>query len=194
MCVAGNGAKLVPLEEFVRLEGHRWASSWSKGRGSMYRLDRFGKRGEALLLPSFCRVEEPEIPMYVETGHGRQDISWLCPALTKLASDVDPQKQSLSELLQTIQNTSSLALVLPVAMLEFNDPPSTAEFGRRASRRCPFYIKAFEMGARLQISMVPPLKTRTGDPDSVDAQVHDVANYCVYLVVAEVDEVWFCLW
>ena len=171
--VAGgmNGTKLAPLEEFVRLEGHRWATSWTKGRGSVYRLDRYGHRGEALLLPSFCRVEEPELSVYVETNHGRQATSWLCPGLTKLAADVEPQKLSLSDLLHTIQSSHSLQLVLPAAKLGFNDPPSTAQFGRCAARRCPFYIKAFDMGARLELSMVPPLKTRTGDADSVDAQV-----------------------
>ena len=167
---AGTG-KLVLLDEFVRLEGHHWASSWTKGRGSIYRLDRYGYRGESLLLPSFCRVEEPDLGVHLETEHGRQDTSWLCPGLAKLAADVEPRKLSLSELLQTIQSSSSIEIVLPVAKLGFDSAIAVEGFSRGASRRCPFYIKAFDMGARLQLSMVPSLKTRTGDPDSVDAEI-----------------------
>ena len=167
---AGTG-KLVLLDEFVRLEGHHWASSWTKGRGSIYRLDRYGHRGESLLLPNFCRVEEPDLGVHLETGHGRRDTSWLCPGLAKLAADVEPRKLSLSELLQTIQSSSSIEIVLPVAKLGFDSPIAFEGFSRAASRRCPFYIKAFDMGARLELSMVPSLKTRTGDPDSVDAEI-----------------------
>jgi len=38
------------------------------GRGSVYRLDRFGRRGEGVLVPEFCRLEEPKSRLCIQVG------------------------------------------------------------------------------------------------------------------------------
>ena len=58
----------------------------------------------------------------------------------------------------------------PVARWAFKTAASIKNFSRRAARRFPFYINSIEMGARLQISVVPPLNTHSGEPDCLDVK------------------------
>ena len=50
-----------------------WSSGWSAGRGSVYRLDRFGRRGEGVLVPDFCSLEEPQSSTCIHFGR----VAWL---------------------------------------------------------------------------------------------------------------------
>lgn len=164
--------KVTPaVEEMVRLEGHYWAKSWAKGRGSVYRLDRFGRRGEGVLVPDFCSLEEPQSSTCIHFGRERQDVSWLPDGLLKLAASVNLcRKMPVMELIEHIQSSEHLNLLVPVTQLTFTSDASIKAFSRATARRFPFYVESVEMGARLEISIVPPLKTRSGEPDYVDVE------------------------
>ena len=41
---------------------------FATGRGSVYRLDQFGRRGEGVLVPDFCCLEEPESSSCIHFG------------------------------------------------------------------------------------------------------------------------------
>ncbi|CAJ1375145.1 unnamed protein product [Effrenium voratum] len=163
-----EGLQLVPVpEEFVRLEGHHWAHS--EARGSVYRLRAFGSRAEGLLLPDFCQVEAAAVT-YIHSGQEQRDSRWLLPGLEKLSQQVSLRKLRLAELIPVIQRSSTISLVLVAGRLRFKDGPQASSFSRPAARRCPFYIEGVDMGARLELCVVPPLRTKSGDPEKVDAE------------------------
>ncbi|CAE8642221.1 unnamed protein product [Polarella glacialis] len=174
-----GGTKIVPSldEEYVRLEGFRWANMWARGRGSILCLDLFGVRGEAVLTPEFCSVVQLDNHAYIENeaeAGQTHSSDWLCPALTKLCAKVRAsRKLSLAELLQAVEEYPSITLVVPAGQLVLKDPPSSKEFARAAARRHPMYVSSVEMGAKLCVSIVPPAATASGELCKLDAEKLD---------------------
>eukprot|EP00931_Biecheleriopsis_adriatica_P036593 TRINITY_DN2106_c0_g1_i7.p1 TRINITY_DN2106_c0_g1~~TRINITY_DN2106_c0_g1_i7.p1 ORF type:complete len:1760 (-),score=463.03 TRINITY_DN2106_c0_g1_i7:5-4948(-) len=170
---AAGGVQYVPIaDEYTRLEGYRWANSWEHGLGSVFCVDSFGSRGEAVLVPKFCRVVEPASGVYIEAGARGVEAAWLRHGLEDLCAKVaDSPKLPLAELMTAIKHTTSITLVVPAGKVIFKEAASSKEFSRRAARRHLLYVDEVEMGARLRLSIVPPAKTASGDPDNMDAAI-----------------------
>eukprot|EP00930_Biecheleria_cincta_P077265 TRINITY_DN6454_c0_g1_i1.p1 TRINITY_DN6454_c0_g1~~TRINITY_DN6454_c0_g1_i1.p1 ORF type:complete len:1644 (+),score=320.75 TRINITY_DN6454_c0_g1_i1:84-5015(+) len=186
---AAGGVRLVPInDEYVRLEGYRWATNWDRGRSSVFCIDSFGSRGEAVLVPKFCQITVPDSEVYLEVGGMLSSASWLCPGLAELSAKANPRKLALPELIAAIKETPGITLVVPAGKVVFKDPPSSAEFARKAARRHPLYVNAVEMGARLLLSMVPPLKIETTTDAEIlqkelGAQIFPIAGHRARLCV-----------
>lgn len=186
---APGGVRIAPIhDEYVRLEGYRWASHWDRGCGSVFCIDSFGSRGEAVLVPEFCQIIQPDSKVYLEVEGKPSSASWLCPGLAELSAKANPRKLALPELIVAIKESPSITLVVPAGKVVFKDSPSSAEFARKAARRHPLYVNAVEMGARLLLSMVPPLKIETTTDSEIlqkqlGAQIFPIAGHRARLCV-----------
>lgn len=167
-----QGLQLAPAaEEFIRLEGHQWRTHWEQGRGSVYQIEHFGLRGEGVLVPDFVCLEKPLEGPSLWWGTEQREMSYLAKGLAQQAKRVEhAAKMCVADVIHHIRSSDSYTLLLPVARLSFKRLASPQSFSRASARRFPFYVDSVQTGARLELSVVPALKTRSGDPDLLDAE------------------------
>eukprot|EP00929_Paragymnodinium_shiwhaense_P066187 TRINITY_DN3316_c0_g1_i1.p1 TRINITY_DN3316_c0_g1~~TRINITY_DN3316_c0_g1_i1.p1 ORF type:complete len:1645 (-),score=353.56 TRINITY_DN3316_c0_g1_i1:5-4939(-) len=169
-----NGGSIVPAPlEYARLEGYRWLRALSCGRGTLFRIEQFGARGESVVCPSFCTLTEPDNRAYLEAADSRQrlPVSWLQKGLEKLAAkDRHAPKLAFEQLVEAVERNPSILLIVPAGTVTIADPPTAKFLCRKACRRHVSYIDGVEMGARFRLSFVPPANTGSGDLDVVDTE------------------------
>jgi ankyrin repeat protein len=165
----GIAHELVP-SEYARLEGYYWSHSRSLGKGSVMSVEKFEGR-YTTLCPSFCATLPAGRP-WLEVDGERKPVDWLRPVVGELCARVrKAPKPPPEEYPDAVQAATTVTVVFPAACLVVKTPPTRDAFSRKAARRHPLFVGAVVMGARLDLSVVPPARTPSGELDSVDAQL-----------------------
>jgi ankyrin repeat protein len=133
-------------------------------------VEKFEER-YTTLCPSFCAMLPAGLP-WLEVDGERKPVDWLRPVVGELCARVrKAPKPPPEEFPEVVQAATKVTLVMPSACLVVKNPPTRDGFSRKAARRHPLFVGAVVMGARLDISVVPPARTPSGELDSVDAQL-----------------------
>eukprot|EP00913_Durusdinium_trenchii_P033803 g31642.t1 len=157
----GRAAHLSSEETHLCGPASAREAGWSKWWSSEIQ-DAAG--GQIQTQPLVMCQEPVPVPKVIETAQGLQ----LAPAAEEFIRLEGHQWRTHWE-----QGSLRVVASLCTCFLVDGDGERLASpqsFSRASARRFPFYVDSVQTGARLELSVVPALKTRSGDPDLLDAE------------------------